>query len=60
MSEPARPGVTSEVCVTTSPDHGVGYDIAGRGLARPDSLIAAIRMASTLATTRERSPLATA
>ena len=35
--------------VRTSPDHGVGYDIAGRGLARPDSLIAAIRAASEIA-----------
>jgi len=29
----------------TSPDHGTALDIAGRGLARPDSLIAAIRLA---------------
>ncbi len=35
--------------VRTSPDHGVGFDIAGRGLARPDSLIAAIRMAGEIA-----------
>ncbi len=40
--------------VRTSPDHGVGYDIAGRGLARPDSLIAAIRAASSIAAQRER------
>jgi 4-hydroxythreonine-4-phosphate dehydrogenase len=38
--------------VRTSPDHGVGYDIAGRGLARPDSLIAAIRMAGEIAERR--------
>ena len=38
--------------VRTSPDHGVGYDIAGRGLARPDSLIAALRMASEIASRR--------
>jgi 4-hydroxythreonine-4-phosphate dehydrogenase len=31
--------------VRTSPDHGTAYDIAGQGIARPDSLIAAIRMA---------------
>lgn len=31
--------------VRTSPDHGTAYDIAGQGVARPDSLIAAIRMA---------------
>ena len=29
----------------TSPDHGTGFDIAGRGIARPDSMIAAIRAA---------------
>ena len=39
--------------VRTSPDHGVGYDIAGRGLARADSLIAAIRMADAMAARRE-------
>ena len=38
--------------IRTSPDHGVGYDIAGRGLARADSLIAAIRMASEMAAKR--------
>jgi 4-hydroxythreonine-4-phosphate dehydrogenase len=41
--------------VRTSPDHGVGYDIAGRGLARPDSLIAALHMAQTMARARGRS-----
>jgi 4-hydroxythreonine-4-phosphate dehydrogenase len=34
--------------VRTSPDHGVGLDIAGRGQARPDSLIAAIRLAAQI------------
>ena len=38
--------------IRTSPDHGVGYDIAGRGLARPDSLIAAITMAAEMAAKR--------
>ncbi len=38
--------------VRTSPDHGVGYDIAGRGLARADSLIAALRMAAEMAARR--------
>ena len=38
--------------VRTSPDHGVGYDIAGRGLARADSLIAAIRLAAEIAARR--------
>ena len=38
--------------VRVSPDHGVGYDIAGRGLARADSLIAALRMAAGIAERR--------
>ena len=38
--------------VRTSPDHGVGYDIAGKGVARPDSLIAAIRLAAEMADRR--------
>jgi 4-hydroxythreonine-4-phosphate dehydrogenase len=38
--------------VRTSPDHGVGYDIAGRGLAKADSLIAALRMAAVIAARR--------
>lgn len=29
----------------TSPDHGTAFGIAGKGLARPDSMIAAIRLA---------------
>jgi 4-hydroxythreonine-4-phosphate dehydrogenase len=40
--------------VRTSPDHGVGLDIAGRGQARPDSLIAAIRMAARIQELRAR------
>ncbi|MBU4433390.1 MAG: 4-hydroxythreonine-4-phosphate dehydrogenase PdxA [Alphaproteobacteria bacterium] len=38
--------------VRTSPDHGTGFDIAGRGLARADSLIAAIRLAAQIAARR--------
>ena len=38
--------------VRTSPDHGTAFDIAGRGLARPDSLVAAIRMAAEIAAHR--------
>jgi 4-hydroxythreonine-4-phosphate dehydrogenase len=38
--------------VRTSPDHGVAFDIAGRGLARADSLIAAIRLADQIARRR--------
>lgn len=35
--------------VRTSPDHGTAYDIAGRNLADPGSMIAAIRLAVRLA-----------
>ncbi len=35
--------------VRTSPDHGTAFDIAGRGVADPSSLLAALRMARTLA-----------
>jgi 4-hydroxythreonine-4-phosphate dehydrogenase len=38
--------------VRASPDHGVGFDIAGRGLARADSLIAALRLAHDIAARR--------
>jgi 4-hydroxythreonine-4-phosphate dehydrogenase len=38
--------------VRTSPDHGTAFDIAGKGLARPDSLIAALRMAARMAKAR--------
>jgi 4-hydroxythreonine-4-phosphate dehydrogenase len=38
--------------VRTSPDHGTAFDIAGKGLARPDSLIAAIRLADEIAKRR--------
>jgi len=38
--------------VRTSPDHGTGFEIAGKGVARPDSLIAAIRLASEMAAAR--------
>ena len=38
--------------VRTSPDHGVGFDIAGRGLAQPGSLIAALTMAAEIAARR--------
>jgi len=34
--------------VRTSPDHGTAFDIAGRGCASPESLLAAIRVADEL------------
>ncbi|MGH6859974.1 MAG: 4-hydroxythreonine-4-phosphate dehydrogenase PdxA [Phyllobacterium sp.] len=41
--------------VRTSPDHGTAFDIVGSGRAKPDSLIAALRLAGELAANRERS-----
>ncbi len=35
--------------IRTSPDHGTALGIAGKGLARPDSLIAALRLAAQMA-----------
>ena len=34
--------------VRTSPDHGTAFDIAGKGIASPSSLIAALRLADRL------------
>ncbi len=34
--------------VRTSVDHGTAYDIAGKGIARPDSMISALRWATRL------------
>ncbi len=38
--------------VRTSPDHGVAYDIAGKGLASPTSLIEALKLGAELAARR--------
>jgi len=38
--------------IRTSPDHGTALDIAGKGIARADSLIAAIRLAAHMAERR--------
>jgi 4-hydroxythreonine-4-phosphate dehydrogenase len=40
--------------IRTSPDHGTAFDIAGKGTARPDSLIAALKLARRLADSRTR------
>jgi 4-hydroxythreonine-4-phosphate dehydrogenase len=42
--------------VRTSPDHGTAYDIAGRGVASPLSLIEAIRAARAMAIARAGHP----
>ncbi len=38
--------------IRTSPDHGTAFDIAGKGVARPDSLVAALNLANRLAKTQ--------
>lgn len=38
--------------IRTSPDHGTAFDLAGKGLANPGSMIAAIRLATELAQKR--------
>lgn len=38
--------------IRTSPDHGVAYDAAASGQARPDSLIAALKLADSMAQAR--------
>jgi 4-hydroxythreonine-4-phosphate dehydrogenase len=38
--------------IRTSPDHGTAFAIAGQGVARPDSLIAALRLAAEMAARR--------
>jgi 4-hydroxythreonine-4-phosphate dehydrogenase len=40
--------------IRTSPDHGTAYDIAGRGVADPSSMIAAIQLAKQLVAGRGR------
>ncbi|WP_274424192.1 4-hydroxythreonine-4-phosphate dehydrogenase PdxA [Chelativorans sp. YIM 93263] len=42
--------------IRTSPDHGTAFDIAGKGIARPDSLIAALKLARQLADNAARNP----
>jgi 4-hydroxythreonine-4-phosphate dehydrogenase len=42
--------------VRTSPDHGTAFEIAGKGIARPDSLIAALKLARMLADHEARPP----
>ena len=40
--------------IRTSPDHGTAFAIAGKGIADPRSMIAAIQMAAIAATNREK------
>lgn len=34
--------------IRTSPDHGTAYDIAGKGIAKPNSMMAAIKLAQNM------------
>ena len=45
--------------VRTSPDHGTGLDIAGLGLARESSMLAALELAAQIATMRAANAAAT-
>jgi 4-hydroxythreonine-4-phosphate dehydrogenase len=38
----------------TSPDHGTAFEIAGKGIAKPDSMIAAINLAVELASSKPK------
>ncbi len=40
--------------VRTSPDHGTAFDIAGKNLARPDAMVAALQVAADCAERRMR------
>ena len=40
--------------VRTSPDHGTAFDIAGRNVAGPESMIAAVNLAAEFAASRRR------
>jgi len=40
--------------IRTSPDHGTAFDIAGRGIARESSMVAALLRAAGLAARRRQ------
>lgn len=40
--------------IRTSPDHGTGYDIAGKGIANPKSMIEAVRWAEKIILSRRK------
>lgn len=42
--------------IRTSPDHGTAFDIAGKGIACPDSLYAALRLAARMAAAESEVP----
>ncbi len=40
--------------IRTSPDHGTAFDIAGKGIANPGSMVSAIQLASSIAQRRKK------
>jgi len=40
--------------IRTSPDHGTAFDLAGKGKANPNSMLAAINMASAIIANRKK------
>lgn len=44
--------------VRTSPDHGTAFDIAGKGIADPASMIEAVKWAETIISNRRRTKIA--
>jgi 4-hydroxythreonine-4-phosphate dehydrogenase len=38
--------------IRTSPDHGTAFDIAGRGIANPSSMVEAVKLAAAIANNR--------
>ncbi|MBI4810583.1 MAG: 4-hydroxythreonine-4-phosphate dehydrogenase PdxA [Ignavibacteriales bacterium] len=40
--------------VRTSPDHGTAFEIAGKGIANPSSMIEAIKLAAKIINNRKR------
>ncbi len=43
--------------VRTSPDHGTAYDIAGKGVARADSMLCALQLAAEMTVRRQKNAL---
>ena len=53
LAQGAGVNVTLGLPITrTSPDHGTAFDVAGRGVADPSSMVAAVRMAAAMASRR--------
>ena len=50
----SKPNVTLGLdFIRTSPDHGTAFEIAGKNLANPESLISAINLAYEMSTNKK-------